>query len=837
MSFLDCIAGHLKSRLITETQADALENQYLDLVAKYTTTMGDARAAENAAGKLIEIKANQMAAKKASDLLAWKSQQNVVAHIGERHMEAVASYGKLSKARKKLLDWSGGKPSISDTVRDFLDTVGSAQEHQINLLMHPLVDLIRKKPKYFENENFNAFMKDAVGHMMGKSASTAEAREIGEALRKTFDLAHKRYRQMGGVIGKLANYFPQSHNAQKLQTLVGELGEKAAYMQWRDFILPRLDLTRMIDEETGLPFTPKKLEAVMQANFEVLRTDGLSKIHSMAAQGKQLAGHGGDLNLRRDQSRFYHFRDADAWFEYNDKFGNGTEALYDTVISHIGTMGRDLGTMQKMGPKPASTMRNLQLHMAGDTPQSQKWTTANYEAITGGLSAGTQVPHWYRAHNAFRNLQRAAFLGSAPISALGDPFFVKMMSRRFGLPGFSVVEQIKQIREAGGIDTHSIAQFLTATDMMMGSSMTRFGEDPVSMGSRILGKAETGTLKAAEAVHRASGLNYWTAVQETAAAMGTEASTFHARNSIWANLDPRHRDALNLYGIDEKQWEIIRSAEPKVVGRHGAQYIGAYEVAALGDSREIRQAAANYGSFVKGATDVAINKPSARVRGIQSGFGQKEGTILRAYFGSVTQFKGFGFSVMFNHTMPMVHRAVKGEAGGMKDLALFAVMMAPIGAMAIQLRELAKGNTPRDMEDHRFWMAAMAQGGGWGPLGDFFFAEHGRFGRSPLVDMALGTTGGAIDDVRRITLGNFDRALEDRSYNHFENMLRDAYKMTTNYVPGQSLWYSRNFYEALADLPLQWLDSDYYDKREARIEYQREHFGNEPYRTPGEFLP
>lgn len=833
MPFINCIQGHVTRGLITDRQARALEREYNELVQRYSQTIGSQQAADQAATKLVKLKADRLAAKKKSDIIAAQFQLAVGQQIDARFKAAKAEFNRLSKTQQKLVAGFGGRPTFSTYVRDFLDTVAANQQHVIAEINLPLVDLFKREPLFFDDKNFNDLMRDAVGHMLGRQASTAQARQVGDALIKAFDLSHAMYTRAGGLVGRLQNYFPQAHSPDKLQNLVDRIGKDRARDTWRNDLLSKLDRSKMIDEETGQPFTDAVLKKIMDEDFETILTDGLNKVHKIAEQGKQLAGLGSDINKRRDKSRFYHFRDADSFFDYNQRFGFGNENLFDVAVSHLATIGRDIGTAQKMGPQPASVMRNLNLRMAGDSVQSVYWTNASYDAISGALSAGGKEPAWYRVLNADRNLLRASMLGSATISAIGDPLFAKLMARRNGLPGFSIVDNIKTIWEQGGIDSQSIRQFLTASDYLAGSSVSRFGEDPTSFGDVAVAGIEKFTAKAAEFTHRASGLNYWTAIQETATTMGVEGSTFHARGKPFSALEKAHQDALTLFGIDAAQWDIIRAAQPKVVGARQAKYVGAAEVAALGNSRDIRQAAQNYGSFIRGLTAQALNNPLARTRAIQTG-GQRAGTLLRAFIQSSTQFKGFAFTVMFNHALPALQQAARGN---FRDIGWLLAATVPIGALAIQMRELLKGNDPRPVDNLDFWKASALQSGGLGPFGDFLFSEHGRFGRSPLIDMILGPVGGQVDDMRRITLGNFERALDDPSYESMSKFTSDAYKFASYHIPGQNLWYARNLIEAVTSAPLEYFDPNYAIKRDARIKKQQKEFGSKPFWYPGEFLP
>lgn len=832
MSYLGCIQGHLDAGRITEAQARKLQKQYAEQYEKYRVTHGDIAGAKAAANKQVARAAKILAEENASKLMEAAAQLNITREINQRYNKAKAEYDAMKPWQQKLANLSGNKPSKADIWRDILDTTQDAQQAIIDQILLPVLELVKKKPKYRDTELFRSLMKDVTGHVLGKQAATAEGRELGEAVKKSYMMSHKMYKINGGLIGYIENYFPQIHNSQKFQNLVSKIGREAALLEWKNYILPRLKLEKMIDKETGLPFTEQSIQPILDDIFETIHTDGLNKIHELADLGAEQSGKGTKLSKKRTDARFFHFKDADAYFEYNDKFGAGNDNLYDVVMSDLGTMGRDIGTMARLGPNPDSVNRNVQLKIAGSSPNSISWSNAIYNSITGKLSSGSADPNWYRVFSAMKDLSRSTMLGSTTLASIGDPMFGWLNARQHGLPGYNILKNLKAIRDEGGIDSESIKQFMTAVDMHMGGGISRFSEDPVDFNAKSVSGFEKFSASAAEGVHRISGLNWWTAESETLAAMGTWGSTSMMSASRFADLDDRVKAVFGKYGIEPRHWDIIRRADPVTVGRHGAKYIGPDQVAALGSDPLTREAAQKYAAFVKGMVDASINKPSARVRGIQTA-GAKTGTIERAARGSLMMFKGFTASVIFNYGIPSAHRAIKGD---LSDLGYFMTLSLTMGAMAIQLREIAKGNDPRNMNDPRFWKAAMMQGGGLGPLGDIFFAENDRFGRSPLVSM-LGPQFGQVDDIRRIFLGNFERALEDSSYDSMNKFLTDLGRFASYQIPGQNLWYLRNQMRAILEAPMRLTDPHYYEKNMMRDEKRQEDYGNQSFHKPGDFLP
>jgi hypothetical protein len=66
-------------------------------------------------------------------------------------------------------------------------------------------------------------------------------------------------------------------------------------------------------------------------------------------------------------SRFLVFKDADSWLKYSEKFGRPLStlsnaidpgaAIFDSMISHVHGMSRDIALMERLGPNPSATAR------------------------------------------------------------------------------------------------------------------------------------------------------------------------------------------------------------------------------------------------------------------------------------------------------------------------------------------------------------------------------------------------------------------------------------------------------------------------------------------------
>ena len=125
--------------------------------------------------------------------------------------------------------------------------------------------------------------------------------------------------------------------------------------------------------------------------------------------------------------------------------------------------------------------------------------------------------------------------------------------------------------------------------------------------------------------------------------------------------------------------------------------------------------------------------------------------------------------------------------------AKMSAMLFVTGALAVQLRELAKGNDPRPMDNGKFIMAALFQGGGLGIFGDFFSAETSRVGGGLGATLA-GPVAGALEDALKPIASNYNRVINGQ-----ETLIgRDVANSLRRNTPFlSSAWYARTAYTRL----------------------------------------
>jgi hypothetical protein len=162
----------------------------------------------------------------------------------------------------------------------------------------------------------------------------------------------------------------------------------------------------------------------------------------------------------------------------------------------------------------------------------------------------------------------------------------------------------------------------------------------------------------------------------------------------------------------------------------------------------------------------------------------QKGTLGGEFRRAIALFKSFPVSTISKHWMRGWGQPTAG--GKAAYLASYLVASTILGALAMQIKEIAKGHVPRNMDNKEAWIAAFLQGGGAGIFGDYLFNDHSRYGKK-LIESAVGPILGLGQDVYDLTLGNMLQAAKGEP----TDAGAEAVRFIQGNTPGMSLWYAR----------------------------------------------
>ena len=268
--------------------------------------------------------------------------------------------------------------------------------------------------------------------------------------------------------------------------------------------------------------------------------------------------------------------------------------------------------------------------------------------------------------------------------------------------------------------------------------------------------------KTAEAVLRFSGLEAWT--ESGRKAFGMEFSAMLSDNfgKAFDDLDPVIQGAFKNYQITKADWDNFRATKP--LDLKGSKF------ADLTKDESMK-----FHSMILSETDYAVPTPDARVRAIATG-GTERGTVWGQVARSAMMIKSFPITIATTHLYRGATQATTG--GKMMYLGAFATATTLMGALALQIKDLAAGRNPRPMDDPEDWVTAFVQGGSGSLLADYVVSDVNKYGAG-FVETLLGPMAGLTNDTYKFTVGNIREAvIGDET-----NVLGEAAKFVKDVAP------------------------------------------------------
>ena len=619
------------------------------------------------------------------------------------------------------------------------------------------------------------------------------AKKISDKMGEVFEGMRERFNRAGGDIGKLDDWgLPQTHSLEKIV-----LAGKQAWVQKAEGLI---DTSKYVHED-GTYYSQQEIRELLEYSFDTLSSNGANKTEI----GRQSFGGNSKVTSRHSESRVLHFKDAESWMEYQAEFGG--MPFVDLVEAHINGLSKDIAMVENLGSSPRNSMRILMDAAeqkdwqkgvdANDTGKSRKRAQTMFDEFSGQNTPQSEV--LANMGLAYRSMNVASMLGGTTISSVTDQAMIAKTASIHGIAYRKTFgELISQLNPKNKEDRQLAHSLGLATEEMLGS-IARWSDDGLTSvhgKSQKLARVSSGI---ASQVMRISGLNALTAASK----VGFTKMLMHkygtlTRSKAWADLDAMDRELIEKTGLNERAWEVMRLADP-VVDRKGNQLMSArsiYEIpdsdlTRFGDPQKVRdEVATQFQAHLLDEQGMAVVEAGLRERTWMSA-GQRKGTGMGELVKSMLQFKSFPAAFLMRHgSRAMAQDGVKGKAA--YGVSLFA-MTTLLGALAVQLKELANGNDPSTMWDSddpqkamNFWTRSAIQGGGLSILGDILVAGTDTSGRSA-SDFMVGPLGSDVKAVLGLTVGNLTQYYDDKD----TNASNEAFRLLKNKIPAQNLWYTK----------------------------------------------
>lgn len=660
------------------------------------------------------------------------------------------------------------------------------------------------------------------------SSGSPEAKTIAGAIGKYQELARQDQNRLGAMIRKEPGYIVrQSHDMSRINA--------AGFSEWMRVIRPLVDYGRTYEKAglEGIAGDEVKVQEFWRNAYNQLSQ---GEFYRAEIEDSPLLGMKGPGNIAKkaSQSRSIHFKDAASWVQYNDRFGTGS--LIEAVVAGLQRASRNSALMEKFGTNPRAMFervvadaRDFALRRGEkiDSRLAQGgFTDRLFDVADGTVDIPASVSAAQMA-SAVRAYESWAKLGGAVVSSIGDVATAagELQYQGHGLfTGLAdhVSNMLAQFSDEGL--RREMAELLgTGYDTIIKDSASRMTSSDAA-GYRWAHKITNGYFK----LNLLSG---WTDAGERAlsAIMGRKLGTL--KNTEWGAMPKEIARALSLYGISEKEWNVIRAHTAFEVRPDAGEVLAPDMLRSMPREAidqliedpinllklDVSRNAEDLERQVNRLRDVAIQKLETQMRGyyadrtavgvLKGGIREKAYTTQGAQAGTpygeavrfVMQFRQYNMSfvqkVLGRYAQEdrfwrIPGALLKMPASEARQFAHFIVTLTALGYLSMVLKDVAKGRVPRDPRDPRTWGAAFIQGGGAGVYGDFLFARENRFGggfADTVLGPALGTGVSAVD----LALQSRDESIKALYGEKSDIPDTQAFNFFKNNTPFLNLFYSR----------------------------------------------
>ena len=745
-------------------------------------------------------------------------------NLAENNMKALDEYQKIVDA----IELSGGKINAIDGVKGILvgiqkfsqlarNSIGSKQDSMEVVENGKLYQLINKISKTsWEDFTSGKMDLEIKQEMLGVNTGLKQAKQIAEVLKNFQEEYRLRLNDLGANIGKLSDWITRTmHNADKManaskRTKIVEDNRIA----WREYTRERLDLKRSFPEVADII----KINKILDDIYDSLMTGDHMK-------------HGGTNSVygtrnvanRLNASRVLHFKDAVARHEYDIMFGE--PSLKDSVTSVISNSARNIALMQVLGTNPQLTLEKIlsllrKKYKSSDVELNKQLVFKTFKnefaELDGSINAignntMAKVGMFIRV---LQSTGKLGFAGIASASDLAQYMITTNFQGRGLLTGLGEAmnalfkRQDKEAMEILGVISNSV----------IGNMSNKYSSSFDTWGK--MGRLQNLFFKY-------NSLNWWVSSLKSGMTVGLARHYGMLADTVFNSLNIRERNLLKLYGIDEGKWNLLRSI--KTLDVENKRYLTAEGVNELSDEaikkyvgrslseREIRNFKKDleltWRNFLVDQAMHGTPEADASVRAFMNQ-GFEKGTGKGETIRFIGQFKQFPITIWkkiigreLNSYGPDDNKF--STVSGLTSMVILGTMF---GYIAMSVKDMLRGRTPRDPTNLSTMLEALSQGGGLGIYGDFLINEiQNEYGNN-VFETILGPTASDLNKLRDIVMNLNDPAKAGKKFVQFAE----------NNVPFLNLYYTKAAYDYLIGYQIkEFLDPGFFERMRQRHEEKR----------------
>lgn len=666
------------------------------------------------------------------------------------------------------------------------------------------------------------FAKQFIDEIYGKDSGSQLAKDAVKAFADVSESLRVRFNSAGGNLGKIENYFPQTHDPVRMAHAAEVLQGQGRVRQtvnvaknwvtgnrnmmeeqksaWVDYIAPKLDRSKYLDLNGDL-MSDADFTAMLGRVYETIITSGEVDFDTSTVAGNSVRGQASRAN-RGDNHRTLHFQNADTFFEYQQMFGR--DSVIETVIGSLRRTAKDVALLEMYGPNPNNMVAGLKRVGEADIVQGKlqmgvwknpisihmvnaSWNVLNGDA--GRIAPGRELFSDFM--QGMRNIEVFSKLQSTFITSFTDfpSYFVSA-----GIHHIPVLTALKNFSTSLGKNNKELMIRSGVIAQTLSSSLVRWGDAHIGKGW---------TSAVADATMKVTLLDAWTNAVRRASMKNNMATLAGLVKTPWEKLEPFVKNQLERAGVDERIWRIWGEAKP--YEQNGAKFLTTQDIReidwqAIKDGtlrklvadnsitqKDIDKAASTLVTFLSDESQMASLNPDLFTRGVATA-GLQKGSVSGELMRGLMLFKSFPISYMRRHLERVSDLTrTRGKASATLYAATVMVSTTLFGALVIQLRELLAGRDPQDMSSLSFWIQAVEVGGGAGFLTDFMVSGlngENSYG-SPNFLKFFGPLAGSTLDAFDVGKAYWNEGVYDKESKANAKALRFA----RNHAPFINAWY------------------------------------------------
>lgn len=409
-----------------------------------------------------------------------------------------------------------------------------------------LFNMVRKGTidREIARELWELSLPDGKPGISGNKAASDAARIIHKYQRLSVEALNRE----GAWIGRVDGYITrQAHDPDRMVA--------AGYQAWRDAISSRLD------ERTfeGVTDREKFLDKVYRALTTGIHLDaeGMAGFKDPAFSGPS------NLAKKLSAARTLHFKDADAWMDYQQAFGSRN--IIESILRGLDKAAKSTALMREYGTNPRAEFDQDIRYL------SETWRDRDAGAVmalnnrvsalnnqmdeldgTASTPVNRVLAKWAAGNRTWQSMSK---LGGVVLSAITDVPFKAAELRYQGINLLQAYgDGLASItRGRGDGETREIMDLLGAgLEGSIGHIAARFDG-----GDHVPGKLSA----VSNIFFRWTGLTYWTDAQRAGAEIIMSRHLGGLRGQAWAALPAETRRVLSLFDIKADEWQALASVE------------------------------------------------------------------------------------------------------------------------------------------------------------------------------------------------------------------------------------------------------------------------------------